>query len=72
MFWASCVLGPAAGPNGVSMRSSKMGSAPSWLAVTILRTPKMAPWVLCSSMIQFISCENGIGLMMSLIMSSSL
>ncbi len=31
MFCASCVLGPAAGPKGVSMRSSKMGSAPpSW------------------------------------------
>ena len=66
MFCASCELGPAAGPNGVSMRSEKIGSAPPSYATT-LRTPKMLPCSSCSLRIQSISWANGIGLMTSLI-----
>ncbi len=70
MFCASWLLGPAAGPKGVSIFSAKMGSAPpSWR--TILRMPKMLLRSACSVRIQSISCSNGIGLMMSLIVSSS-
>ena len=65
MFCASWLLGPAAGPNGDSIFSLKMGSAPpSWR--TILRTPNTLPRLACSVRIQSIICANGIGLMMSL------
>ena len=67
MFCASWVFGPAAGPNGVSTFSSKIGSAPAGSACTILRTPKMEPVCSCSVMTQFIRLANGMGLMMSLI-----
>ena len=66
MFWASWVWGPAAGPKGVSIFSSKMGRAfPSPRRVS-LDTPKMDWVVRYSPRIQFIRWAKGMGLIISL------
>ena len=71
IFWASCVLGPAAGPKGVSIFSPKMGKVRSPERTGMLRTPKMLPSCAYSSRIQFIRCPNDTGLMISPKMLSS-
>ena len=64
MFWASWLLGPAAGPKGVSMRSPKMGRLlpVAWYA---LRTPKISPELAYSVTTQFIRDLKGIGYIFS-------
>ena len=64
MFWASWLLGPAAGPKGVSMRSPKMGRLlpVAWYA---LRTPNISPELAYSVTTQFIRDLKGIGYIFS-------
>ena len=50
------VFGPAAGPNGVSIFSSKIGRAWPFVCFTSLETPKMLPLFSYSSSTQFSSC----------------
>ena len=64
MFCASWLLGPAAGPNGVSMRSPKMGRLLP-VASYFLWTPKMSPLWAYSVTTQFIRDANGMGYIFS-------
>ena len=64
MFCASWLLGPAAGPKGVSMRSPKMGRLLP-VALYAFRTPKISPDAAYSSTTQFIRDLNGMGYIFS-------
>ena len=64
MFCASWLLGPAAGPNGVSMRSPKMGRLLP-LALYCLWIPKISPLWTYSVTTQFIKDLKGMGYIFS-------
>ena len=64
MFWASWLLGPAAGPKGVSIRSPKMGrDLPE--ARYSLWTPNIRPESAYSVTAQFIREGKGMGYIFS-------
>ena len=64
MFWASWLLGPAAGPKGVSMRSPKMGRLLP-VAWYCLCTPNTSPQPTYSVITQFIRDLKGMGYIFS-------
>ena len=65
MFCANWLLGPAAGPKGVSIFSPKMGSVFAGSALYSVWMPKTVPLFLRSVMTQRIKSLKGIGYILS-------